>query len=921
MGGTPSKESKTFYSYFRGTYEIGLIPLTKAFFGLPNEKTGDADRTVNNNNGVGAGDCDVSDASLFGKSSSTASERWSTLELRRQFVQMRNDPVILYLCSRTKTLSSWKELFLSSFTEEDLDCYLDKVEEMLYETDVDMITDTNSPLLPVPCALCLVCKEGQGRSGSFMWHGRSIVVVGFFGVMTDELRKAFKIKNCSPVLNLKNDISNQLKNDVDNKNNNTPELSLYMNACILASAGDRTLERVLVLAPVMLRNQYLDSFCRVYSSLEKIFFIEDEEEDLSERWNSEKLCGGTKNWSEIFNSSKQKTTNNEKFFQIKERALSLFKKRLSSFTVHVEAHVDNYSFLKCLSENVAFLQSQIDLDPTLCTMELPKFIFDKLGMADNDDVDVYSNKSSEEILTNVETAQESSSGVTEERDSVRKDTKTSLSYTHDEVTEEFEVQQTSCGEDAKQDTDTLVDLIRICFFPKYVVEAAMWASNLLMVPNKLFGGRWIQYKLKDESEKLRQKLHGKDFIVSAWRTECKNIASTYLGENTLLLLRHVKALQKEVDKARGLPLTSWAEEKLIQTREGRTCALHHTSFGTMLVGIRGRGDNAEVSRGKEKKKNARAERSLSLTNDHTAGPQNTDTLNTNARVNESVSASSFPAQNGVYFGSAPGGMASKNNLQNVTAGPGAVGDVKKNQSNVMFNACGGCISPQYGFVPQIQLSRNPQIQANMAQSTVMYPYFQQTPGNTTLFTDQMEQPGAAVTPQQVFYCFPFMTPQLGTGAKPNNVGIGDLKPVKGDFSPQQDSSFMPAPQYPFPLCGVPVVGPNGTSFSPAGNIPPQQQPQQQQQMMFLHQTPGAQPVFMSPVLTPQQSSVPPLYGYQLADTAAGPQVVLAPQQPLGQDAGGRQVQMVVGSHATPSAPAEGPVPNFVYYVTAPTQRC
>ncbi|PWV08722.1 hypothetical protein C3747_87g78 [Trypanosoma cruzi] len=37
MGAAPSRESTTLYSYFRGTYEIGLIPLTKAFFGLPGD--------------------------------------------------------------------------------------------------------------------------------------------------------------------------------------------------------------------------------------------------------------------------------------------------------------------------------------------------------------------------------------------------------------------------------------------------------------------------------------------------------------------------------------------------------------------------------------------------------------------------------------------------------------------------------------------------------------------------------------------------------------------------------------------------------------------------------------------------------------------------------------------------------------------
>lgn len=47
--------------------------------------------------------------------------------------------------------------------------------------------------MPIPCALCLAYPEGKERSGCFTLDGRNINIIGYFGLMTAEMERAFKI--------------------------------------------------------------------------------------------------------------------------------------------------------------------------------------------------------------------------------------------------------------------------------------------------------------------------------------------------------------------------------------------------------------------------------------------------------------------------------------------------------------------------------------------------------------------------------------------------------------------------------------------------------------------------------------------------------------------------------------------------------
>ncbi|RNE98656.1 uncharacterized protein Tco025E_09183 [Trypanosoma conorhini] len=264
MGAAPSRESRTLYSYFRGTYEIGLIPLTKAFFGLTEPANAHSGEKTGGEEGLRAGAGREQEAHAS-QAAVTAAHIASVKELRRQFILMRGDPAILYANARGKASASWPELLSDTFTEEDLDAFLDAVEAGLYNSDAEMIADIQTPLLPLPCALCLVCKDGQERSGCFFWHGRSIVVIGYLACLKEELRRLFKVAKRNPP-----EEAQKPADAAADPNRRSPadpdDVSLFLNAGVLASAGDRTLERVLLLAAVMVRNQYLDAFFRVRSS-------------------------------------------------------------------------------------------------------------------------------------------------------------------------------------------------------------------------------------------------------------------------------------------------------------------------------------------------------------------------------------------------------------------------------------------------------------------------------------------------------------------------------------------------------------------------------------------------------------------------------------------------------------------------------
>ncbi|CAD2215243.1 hypothetical protein ADEAN_000269800 [Angomonas deanei] len=282
MGAAPSHECKTFFSYFRGSYEVGLVPLSKQYFGnasypsteMPYEK-----RAV----------------------------------LREQIVLMRKDPAVLYANSRAgdnmrasmsptpeeKELEKllydfyWDTMPQPDFTEDDLDQFLDLVDRYMYDTDRDMAEDSRYNgtaatsdttthkvpfFMPIPCVLCLAYPEGKERQGCFELSGRNINIIGFFGLMTREMENAFKLVKFDREREIRwtpttteTDTTVYLQGETTgDPGSSLPKgkEQLFMSTTILTSAGDRTLERVLVLAAVMLRHQYHVA-CRKYGILKK----------------------------------------------------------------------------------------------------------------------------------------------------------------------------------------------------------------------------------------------------------------------------------------------------------------------------------------------------------------------------------------------------------------------------------------------------------------------------------------------------------------------------------------------------------------------------------------------------------------------------------------------------------------------------
>ncbi|CCW59839.1 unnamed protein product [Phytomonas sp. EM1] len=418
MGAAPSKENVFLFSFFRGSYEVGLIPLTKCFFGSEEE----GNESIKNDNIVHLHQFEASGevpdpSSLSDKQFSTRPfDVVDRKRLRSQVIQMRRDPAVLYsnardtenmiqtikmrvhekhacLChgnnkiakeavctgihfpevgatsiigsrvnntkndshenlmsksmlkgdakkipeavnSSTSTASVeslgpkddpfpldidstlfrenfWDIMPEPNFTEEDLDNFLELVENEMYETDEDMITDPRYAVetetlgssksrktsvrhdanttgdgvaatsqkrlprafIPTPCALCLAYPVGKERQGCFLLEGRSINIIGYFGCMTKEMQEAFKVTKRNSEFNGEKTRSSTDGNAaststvVSGRHRNTAESSdptedpqtkihLYFNTSVLTSAGDRTLERVLILAPVMLRQQF-----------------------------------------------------------------------------------------------------------------------------------------------------------------------------------------------------------------------------------------------------------------------------------------------------------------------------------------------------------------------------------------------------------------------------------------------------------------------------------------------------------------------------------------------------------------------------------------------------------------------------------------------------------------------------------------
>ncbi|KAG5479996.1 hypothetical protein LSCM1_06415 [Leishmania martiniquensis] len=105
MGAAPSREAKpTIRSLRYGNHEIGLIPITRAYFNDQNP------------------------------------------QLRQQFIRVRNDPNVRYSHTRRRGYSM-AELPPASYTEADLEALLDTVEGSLFETNEEML---DAGALPVP---------------------------------------------------------------------------------------------------------------------------------------------------------------------------------------------------------------------------------------------------------------------------------------------------------------------------------------------------------------------------------------------------------------------------------------------------------------------------------------------------------------------------------------------------------------------------------------------------------------------------------------------------------------------------------------------------------------------------------------------------------------------------------------------------
>ncbi|AYU78355.1 hypothetical protein LdCL_200012300 [Leishmania donovani] len=97
MGATPSREAKPIIRSLRyGNHEIGLIPITRAYFNDQNP------------------------------------------QLRQQFIRVRNDPNVRYSHTRPRGYSM-AEVPPANYTEADLEAFLDTVERSLFDTNEEML--------------------------------------------------------------------------------------------------------------------------------------------------------------------------------------------------------------------------------------------------------------------------------------------------------------------------------------------------------------------------------------------------------------------------------------------------------------------------------------------------------------------------------------------------------------------------------------------------------------------------------------------------------------------------------------------------------------------------------------------------------------------------------------------------------------
>lgn len=259
-------------------------------------------------------------------------------------------------------------------------------------------------------------------------------------------------------------------------------------------------------------------------------------------------------------------------------------RRMQRGCVVIETASNNYSALKSLTENFAFLCCQILLDQSLITMELielPAL------------VETPSFKPAEFAKTVATTL---GSAASEEA-------RSSTGVTQPAADDEKPLRTAQ----PSQPQLPPFSAVLIKLDPQHVCQATMWASSFFHCPTLLPSGGWVKYKLKDECEQLRHVLQNKDMLIAHWRKTDVDQAGHYLGKHTARLLEHVRALQAETEEARALSAEYWMQRPLYVNQDGRKYGLYQSRYGTMLIGVRaftaGSGSSAAAAA------NAREERS------------------------------------------------------------------------------------------------------------------------------------------------------------------------------------------------------------------------------------------------------------------------------------------------------------------------
>ncbi|CCW67186.1 unnamed protein product [Phytomonas sp. Hart1] len=694
----------------------------------------------------------------------------------------------------------WNVMPEPNFTEADLDNFLELVEKELYQTNEDMLTDPRYAIgaeasasseeervnhhstttdrditaiprkhqprafIPTPCALCLTYPSVKERRGCFPLEGRNINIIGYFGCMTKEMQVAFKVTKRNTEINVEKLGSSTGANtvfasdEVSARNSITPEetasvessahtqrsegkIDLNFYTSVLTSAGDRTLERVLILAPVMLRQQFHAVHRRLlinqklrdrlralqttntgeptatsqlfescpYEILGLPTSISLNESITANTPRTPKglnhkvgeggfmdplmfmafsplPCGaftlGTY-WtqcyakgkgherpaptdengphpidsedgskclscpSEKLKASLQLNQQSENLFfrcpsttgtvynevtdpytgipitNVEEDAISWsFIRRLDSISLTIELSSNNYPALKSLTENFAFMHTQVDIDPNEMTMtlvnlpELDKYTGSRMSEKAEGTSKKNANHNSKEVspskpVTAVHTVKihlEESTDDRAEKSKVMADLNTRITNTlqTDSVSDSYSTQYEALdvAKDNACDTNRLMSVINgavkpsscivtpdsgvvILLHSRFFRQAALWLGSLFCHPLRFSNGCWTQYKFKNEAMDVRCVLQEKDMIVSNWRNSEKEKARTYLGPNTERLLRHVRLLQEETELTRLLLQKQSSSVRVFTTPDNRKYTLHRGKAGTMLIAARG----------------------------------------------------------------------------------------------------------------------------------------------------------------------------------------------------------------------------------------------------------------------------------------------------------------------------------------------